>query len=480
MVNAGNMEVSMIARSLALVTLVTAVAAAHAPALPAQQVIELTGEDRVLDVTFEQVFRIGALEGESWETLGTVRTVAFDGRGNLHVFDGAGGTYGPWRDPRVLVFDANGAFVREFGRSGQGPGEFNNPVTLAVMRDGTVAVSDMGHRAYQLFNAEGEFTRMVRVEAASMQTLMGGAIWPDPSGLGVFLAVAGDGPRFGGPPGTAATSRPIVRVALDSEVARLDTVAEGWLPPPPDAADTRVPGLVVNGRPVTLGDLGAFAQSTAFEPEIHMGALPDGRVVYADSSTWALKIGGDTRTRPSSVITRPFDPQPVTPAIEAAETERLEAQRQARPFGGRKMVEIRGPGGDVQSGAFEMPEPAFYPELSVIHALSVTWEGRIWVQRRGDDPHSGGAIDVLTADGDYIGTLPAGATGIPDAFGPDGLAAFIELDELDVATVVVRRLPAGVGQARPDNTDVRKRHRKLAGRFSLSASTLAQHGGSTQ
>ena len=29
---------------------------------------------------------------------------------------------------------------------------------------------------------------------------------------------------------------------------------------------------------------------------------------------------------------------------------------------------------------------------------------------------------------------------MPDAFGPNGLAAFIELDEFDVATVVVRRL----------------------------------------
>ena len=33
---------------------------------------------------------------------------------------------------------------------------------------------------------------------------------------------------------------------------------------------------------------------------------------------------------------------------------------------------------------------------------------------------------------------------MPDAFGPDGLAAFIETDEFDVETVVVRRLPATV------------------------------------
>ena len=55
------------------------------------------------------------------------------------------------------------------------------------------------------------------------------------------------------------------------------------------------------------------------------------------------------------------------------------------------------------------------------------------------------AVAAVTADGNYIGTLPAGATELPDAFGPDGLAAFLELDELEVATVVVRKLPPGVG-----------------------------------
>ena len=91
-----------------------------------------------------------------------------------------------------------------------------------------------------------------------------------------------------------------------------------------------------------------------------------------------------------------------------------------------------------------MPEPVFFPELSVVRALSTTWEGRIWVQRRGGFPDDNGPIDVLTAEGDYIGTFRAGETAMPDAFGPDGLAAFIELDELDVARVVVRRLPVAV------------------------------------
>ena len=33
---------------------------------------------------------------------------------------------------------------------------------------------------------------------------------------------------------------------------------------------------------------------------------------------------------------------------------------------------------------------------------------------------------------------------MPFAFGPDGLIAFVETDDLDVPYVVVKRLPAGV------------------------------------
>jgi len=51
-----------------------------------------------------------------------------------------------------------------------------------------------------------------------------------------------------------------------------------------------------------------------------------------------------------------------------------------------------------------------------------------------------GPIDILTSDGRYLGTYPAAATAMPAAFGPDGLIALVERDELDVPTVVVKRL----------------------------------------
>ncbi len=64
--------------------------------------------------------------------------------------------------------------------------------------------------------------------------------------------------------------------------------------------------------------------------------------------------------------------------------------------------------------------------------------------RQGDELLEDGPIDVLTADGEYVGTYRTGATKMPDAFGPDGMAAFIEFDDLGVASVAVRRLPGEV------------------------------------
>ena len=50
-------------------------------------------------------------------------------------------------------------------------------------------------------------------------------------------------------------------------------------------------------------------------------------------------------------------------------------------------------------------------------------------RRREGDPWEGavGAIDVWNPDGRYVGTLPPDDPPMPDAFGPDGLAAWIEL-----------------------------------------------------
>ena len=49
-------------------------------------------------------------------------------------------------------------------------------------------------------------------------------------------------------------------------------------------------------------------------------------------------------------------------------------------------------------------------------------------------------VDVLDVQGAYVGSYSMERTRSPVAFGPNGLAAFFESDELGAETVVVRRL----------------------------------------
>ena len=409
-------------------SLLMAVLAGPPSALVAQEVVEVTGRDRPIEPAFEEVYRVGVLEGESWEMFGQVNEVAFDAEGNLYVFDGLGSG-----GVRILVFDSTGGFLHEFGRSGQGPGEFAYPVGFAVLRDGTTVVRDLGHRAYQLFDAAGQYLRMVRTNDLPGGLASSRGIHGDPRGgavfAGAFDASIGLHGGDGGAPAAPLASRPVTWVGLDGEVVETDTVVDGWLPPRGEPVKGMAEDIRIGGG--SLAD--ALAQvgfPTIFEPPLVVGVLPDGGIVHSDSSTYVLKITPAGSREVTRMIRRPFEPEPVTPAIERDYEERRAALAS----------ESRASGGSV-TFAIERP---FYHEIPVLHGLSATWEGRIWAQRRGEHPERGGPIDVLTVEGEYVGTHPTGATKMPDAFGPDGLAAFIELDEFDVASVVVRRLPREV------------------------------------
>ena len=430
--------------------------------LPAQEVVDLTARDRRLDADFEEIFRIGVLEGEDWEMFGTVMHVAFDENGNLYIVDGSGGmSLGDGTrvlglgsgGTRVLVFDASGNFLREFGASGEGPGEFNMPAGFAVMRDGTTIVADLGHRAYQLFDTDGSFLRMVR---GSEGDGPGGFAWTllaDPRGGAAFTGSFGSrratinpGGGDAGPP----TSSPITRLGLDGEEVQTDTVVQAWLPPR-ETAGLELPGNigVSGGDRVTLANaLSGLSQPSIFEPPLLAGVLPNGGIVYSDSSAYALKVTRPDAGEVTRIVRRPIQPEPVTPRIVKEHREKQEAAR--RGGSGESMpMRIftpggRNPGAPSPTIPLDMPEPTYYHELSVLRDLSTTWDGSIWVRRRGNEPESDGPIDVVTSDGRYVGTFPKDATEIPDAFGPNGVAAFIEHDEFEVARVVVRRLPAAV------------------------------------
>lgn len=420
--------------------------------LLAQEIVEVTGRDRPMDPALEEVYRVGVVEGEPWEMFSQVNHVAFDERGNLYVFDDAGSLLSP--DLRVSVFDPSGAFARMFGTNGEGPGEFRHPNGYAVARDGTTIVRDRGHLAYQVFDASGGFVRMIRNRAGTTESSGGGGvvttttavstpIQADPRG-GAVYTTAGETTISGfGVDGTPPAARLIARHNLDGEDVHIETVVRPWQPPRGDTPSGQ------------HGAVGVTLPRT-FEPRLLMALLPDGGLVYSDSSAYAIKVVAADGSGMVRTITRPFQPTPVTARIEGEYKRVMEEQdAEGRRREGRTTVSIstRGEGvgndpGSVQAlmqlmEEFDKIQP-FYPEIPVLLRLQTTWEGRIWVMRQGESLLEDGPIDVLSADGEYVGTYPAGAMTMPDAFGPEGLAAFVGLDEFDVPSVVVRRLPTEV------------------------------------
>jgi hypothetical protein len=80
----------------------------------------------------------------------------------------------------------------------------------------------------------------------------------------------------------------------------------------------------------------------------------------------------------------------------------------------------------------------FADAIPVIAGLGVDWDNRIWVERSAR-PGEDGPIDVVDAEQRYYGSIPADGPRLPAAFGPNGLVAYIERDELDVPSVRVMR-----------------------------------------
>jgi hypothetical protein len=403
---------------------------------------DLPASDRALQPRVEEVFRVGKIDGADWEIFGERPEVAFDGAGNLYVFDPT--------SHRVVVVNSSGRFVRQIGRRGDGPGELRTPGAFTVMRDETVVIADLGHAAFLVFGPDGSYQRSVSFRGNDGITVVGNLLG-DPRGGSVFSS----GRRMtmmqrqpGGGAATPPSDREIVRFDLANPGGGRPFYT-GWEPAPSQGA-SRGPGSV--GGP---GGLGVRPMPRAFEPALFTAVLPNGGLVVSDSTAYNLKILSPTG-RVERTLRRPLRPTPVTAQIQRAERDRRLAEMDAGR-GPQVQVSVQGgPGGGGGGGGGgpsqaqmqqvqrrQLEQLEFYPELSVITGLSTGWTGKIWVSRRGTgrDILERGPVDVLTPTGDYLGSIAASGIRAPDAFGPSGLAAWIERDRFDTPIMVVRRLP---------------------------------------
>jgi sugar lactone lactonase YvrE len=110
-----------------------------------QQVFKFSPEGKVL-----MTLGTAGAAGDTPDKFNGVAAIAIAPNGDIFIADGH-------VNNRVMKFSKDGKFIKEWGKKGTGPGEFNVPHTLAFDSRGRLFVGDRSNVRIQIFDQEGKF-----------------------------------------------------------------------------------------------------------------------------------------------------------------------------------------------------------------------------------------------------------------------------------------------------------------------------------
>lgn len=336
--------------------------------------------------TLVREMRFGEATGADEYLFGDVSEIAVDRDGSFYVFDR--------QVPALRKYDANGKFVRTFGRSGQGPGEYRNAGGLALLRDGRVLLWDGGNWRFNVYAADG--------------TML--PAWPTPSGTS------------GGMIGTS-------RALMVDTTGRIVYLNRSLFSPSERGAGSRRVWIRYrdDGTPIDTIETPAFAQSSPtitasspdgrartstgvpFAPQPRYAMSPHGYVVSGIPARYAFEIPSARGSVMS--VRRTVPPVPVTrqerDSARDAVTQRMRRTNPAWSWNGPEIPRDK---------------PAY-------EQLYVGSDGRIWVALVAEMRPGGGSFSAIGGGGGSaprISQRPDATTEAPrrpalyDVFEPDG------------------------------------------------------------
>ena len=113
-----------------------------------QQVFKFSTDGKVL-----MTLGKAGVAGDGPDAFNQPSAVIVAPKGDIFVADGHGGN----SNARIVKFAKDGKFIKDFGRHGSGPGDFNMPHGLAFDAEGRLFVCDRANNRIQIFDQDGDF-----------------------------------------------------------------------------------------------------------------------------------------------------------------------------------------------------------------------------------------------------------------------------------------------------------------------------------
>lgn len=356
----------------------------------------------------EPKLSIGMVDGPDAYLIGSPRSIAVGPDGVIYLLD---------REiPLVRAYAADGMFLRDIGREGQGPGEYRRPDAMTVLPDGRILVRDPGNGRIAVFDSDGEYLEQWWIRGGLSTPRR---FYVDTAGCSYAeVLLNGDMPPaewvFG-----------LARYGLDGEIE--DTLAA-----PTWEYEVAMVSATLGGR--------SSREPVPFTPQVSWTFSPLGYMVGGLSTEYRIDV-----FRPDGSvlrIEREFAPEPVHPD-EAEGWRRYLTADFLEYYPGWRW---NGP-----------PIPETKPPFREVF---VSWEGNIWVLRsmesletmtaaeaREAETRSGRPIirfrepssfDVFAPDGRYLGhvRIPETFSRTPEPIIRGDTVWAVNLDQMDVATIV--------------------------------------------
>jgi len=289
----------------------------------------------------EEEASIGVVDGEDVYILGEVEGIAV-GHDLIYVLD--------TQIPTVRVYDFQGRYIRDIGRKGDGPGEFQEPESIALHpHDGRLFVRDGGGGRINVYSSDGEPLER----------------WPIRSGFHTStpFVMTYEGDLF---------TLVITNFGVDVTEWQSGMISCG----PQGAEIDTVHAPVFDFKPWNI--VGRSENSTSvnnvpFSPNVAWAMAPDRSMIGGISDDYRFevrRIDGSV-----TVIAMNWDPVPVLPE-EANWHERAATVNMVRQF----------PGWAWNGPAIPGHKPAFY-------RLLTDRSDRIWVLRPGPGQKQEGGVE---------------------------------------------------------------------------------------